>query len=760
MAKYLFIVESPAKAKTINKYLGSDYKVLSSFGHMFELEGKGKGVNTQEQFKLNKHLTSSKKPQMDAIMAAAKAADVIYLASDPDREGEGIANDILTYLRSKKIDKPIKRVTYHEVTEKAVKEAVANAGHVNLEMAEAQNARRGLDYLVGFNLSPLLWRSVGNGTSAGRVQSPGLRLVCERAAEIKAFIPVKYSQFDAIISGKDIEPGTKAQFNRYQDKTSYKLLPDSPIYQAYSGDLDRLEKDLKGITELVVKEITQKPNTRKPSAPFITSTLQQAAHSRLGFSVDSTMSCAQKLFEKGFITYHRTDSVTLSKDSIESMREYILTTFGKDYLHTEVRQYKGKAANAQEAHEAIRPTDWKRQYQEVEQELGEREAKLYRLIYNRTIASQMSDAKTLVTTIRLTDTQSGDYGCRLSGSVVTFDGFTKVYAAEKKDDEGKVLPPLKVGDIVKVAQWLRENKETEPPARYNDASLVKALEDKGIGRPSTYASIIKTLKDREYIIKEGNGFEVTDKGVLVNRYLTTNMPRYVDIAFTAEMENRLDAIAHGKLSYLQAMSEYWDNLSRDIKEAKEKTADTSSPANQTKVLERVEGKSCPTCGKGIVKRLGRFGAFMACEDYPTCKTILKEGGTVTPAEPTGRQCPQCSKDLVKKVSRNGNPFISCTGYPKCKYVEWIDNTPESERVTCPYCKTGYLKERQMRFGKAYSCSRYPECDSGFIKESDFQTLKAGGTIELTTPEERAARKAAWQAKFGKGVKKGKGKKKA
>lgn len=760
MAKYLFIVESPSKAKTINKYLGNDYKVLSSYGHMFELEGKGKGVNKGDNFTLNKVLSHGKREQMKLIMNAAKAAECIYLASDPDREGEGIANDLLQYLRSHKVKQPIKRVTYHEVTEKAVKEAVANAGSVNFDMAQAQNARRGLDYLVGFTISPLLWRRIAQNASAGRVQSPALRLVCERAKEIEEFIPIQYSQFDALLKGKD-NISIKSQFNRYQDKTSYKLLPDSPIFKAYSDDLNKLEKDLKGITHLTVREITQKPNSRKPQAPFITSSLQQAAHSRLGYSVDSTMAAAQKLFENGFITYHRTDSPTLSREFIDGLKTYIKDTFGKDYLPGEERVYKSKSANAQEAHEAIRPTDLLLTPKEAKSKIeDERQYKLYCLIYNRCVASQMADMKTMVTTIRLSD-KTDVFGFRVSGSILLFDGFSRVYKADKKEEDENALPVLNVGDVLEIGKIIREDKATEPPPRYNDASLVKALEERGIGRPSTYATIIKTLKDREYIQKEGNAFTVTDKGKLVNQFLMKHLPRYVDIDFTANMESTLDQIASGKASYLQTMASYWKDLQHDTDKVKQEVKEqqqNGNAGNTDKILEVVPNKQCPTCGKGIVKRLGRFGSFLACIDYPTCKTILKEDPNAELV--TDRDCPKCHGHLYKKITRKGAPYIGCANYPKCDYVEWIDNTPIEDRVTCPYCKVGYLRLRKTKFGNAYTCSNYPECNSGFIKEKDYQTLKAGGTIELTTPEERAARKAAWKERQKQMKGKAKSKKKS
>lgn len=759
MAKYLFIVESPSKAKTINKYLGSDFKVLSSYGHMFELAGKGKGVNKEDNFSLNKVLSPEKKAQMKLILSAAKASECIYLASDPDREGEGIANDLLQYLRANKIKQPIKRATYHEVTQKAVLEAVKNASGVNLNMAEAQNARRGLDYLVGFTISPLLWRRVAQNASAGRVQSPALRLVCERAKEIQEFIPIQYSQFDAVIqsANKGINQ-LKAQFHRYQDKVGYKLLPDSPIFKAYGGDLNKLEQDLKGITHVTVREVKEKPNSRKPQAPFITSSLQQAAHSRLGFSVDATMSAAQKLFENGYITYHRTDSPILSREFIDNLKSYIKDAFGSQYLAEVERVYKSKNANAQEAHEAIRPTDLKLNPKEAKGVIeDERQYKLYCLIYNRCVASQMADMKTLVTTVHFSD-DSQVYGFKVSGSVVTFDGFSLIYKADKKEGEEYELPLFKVGDRLEIGKIIREDKATEPPPRYNDASLVKALEERGIGRPSTYATIIKTLKDREYIEKEGNAFTVTDKGKVVNQFLLKHLPRYVDIDFTANMESILDQIAHGKASYLQTMSSYWKDLHQDTEKVKQEVKEQQSNGNVTnsdKILEVIPDKQCPTCGKGIVKRLGRFGSFLACIDYPVCKTILKEGPHAELV--TDRDCPKCHGQLYKKVTRKGNPYIGCGNYPKCDYVEWIDDTPLENRVTCPYCKVGYLRERKSKFGTAYTCNRYPECNSGFIKPKDYEILKNGGSIELTTPEERAARKAAWKArqKEMKGKKKGK-----
>ena len=741
MAKYLFIVESPNKAKSISKYLGGEYRVLPTLGHLFAMERKGgQGVLVEENFKLNKHVAKGKEQVAREIINAAKAADLIYIASDPDREGEVIADDVLQYIRKKQIKTPIKRVTYQEVTEAAIKKAIANAGGVNIHLANAGKTRSALDYLVGFKVSPVLWKYGLAGSSAGRVQSPGLRLVCERQNEIDTFIPEAYYEFNAMLDDKGVV--LKSHFNRFKTNKGEKIDKENPIFKAYNGNIDQLTKDLKGIRQLKVTDITERNNTRTPVPPFITTTLQQAAFTKLGYSPDRTMSIAQKLFEKGYITYMRTDSVVLSLEAIEMIRREIPKRYGKDYLPSEKRVYANKGKNAQEAHEAIRPTYFGEKPSSITSGLDDDENKLFRLIEARTYASQMSDSKSLTTTIVL-DSLDGVFGFKISGTRVLFDGFTRAYATDEKEDNSN-LPDLKVGTIIDITEIIREDKATEPPARYNEASLVKALEKKGIGRPSTYASIIKTLKDRQYVERDGKALKVTDKGRQVNKFLTEKLPDYVDYNFTANMEDKLDNIAHGKSEMLDTLRVFHDKLKGDLKPLNEGAKEKGHA--DFRVLETLD-KPCPECGKPLVKRLGKYGAYVACSGYPECKYIEKANQELV----EGRLCPKCSSKLYKKVSRKGTPYISCSAYPKCDFVEWIDDTPESERVACPYCGIGHLSQRKGRYGVFYTCTNYPNCRPHFISEGEYQTLKSGGEIFLRSEEERMR-----YAKKDNNNKKGKG----
>lgn len=731
MAKYLFVVESPNKIKKLKDILGNDFKILPTVGHMFELEKKGgKGVVVEDGFRLNKRLAPGKKEVADNILNAAKVAKLVYIATDPDREGGVIGSDVVDYLRRHKCDTPIARVLFNEITHSAVWDGIKNAGKINLNQVHAGETRSALDYLVGFGLSPLLWRSGLPNASAGRVQSPALRLICERQEQINQFIPVGYCEFTAI--GQSSIGVVKAQFNRYKKHTAVKILPDTDIYKSYSGNMDKLESDLKQIRVITVDDVKQRNNTRKPPAPFITSSMQQTAFNQLGFSSDKTMTVAQRLFEGGYITYHRSDSISMSQEAIfgkeaegdkpavKGLRPFIEEQYGKDYLHESVRVYQSKSKNVQGAHECIRPAYFDVTPESIRHKLEDDQYRLYNLIWKRAVASQMSDCRSLITTVSLSD---GDFGFKISGSEILFDGYTKIYR-DDDSDEYKQIPSFKVGDKITITSMNRDNKQTEPPAKYNEGSLVKELETKGIGRPSTYASIIKTLKTREFVEKDGKSLKPTDKGILVNRYLTANVPEYVNYEFTSYMEEQLDNIEQGNLSYLTFLRESYDKLQSVVKPLKEASKEGGSKT--TNVIETLD-RNCPSCGKHLVKRLGRFGTYISCSGYPECKHVEKANVEVV----EDRKCPKCDSVLYRRVSKKGTPFIGCSGYPKCDHVEWLnEEIDDKDKVTCPYCGQGHLTQRKGRFGVFYSCSRYPDCTPHFISQKEYDTLKAGGSIEL------------------------------
>lgn len=713
-AKKLVILESPNKISKFKQGLGSqasDFNILASFGHLFSLEGNNKGVDVQNDFSLNMYIPSNKKEHADKILKAAKQASVIYLATDPDREGEGIAFDIMQYLRKHKVMAPIDRVTFNELTPKAIQEAMNKPRKVDQFLVDAQSTRRALDYLIGFNTSPLLWKRVGPNTSAGRVQTPALHLLCERQKEIQNFIPTPYHEFGLGVQEKNGHT-QKIKLNRYKGIKAERISKDEPIYKEINGDVDTFHKNLMQIKEVKVLEIKERPNKRNPYPPFTTSTLQQAGFSRHGYSVDKVMNICQGLFEKGYITYHRTDTVRISNEFMFPMRDKIKALYGERYLHPEVRAYKTKAVNAQEAHECVRPTSLDRLPEDMVT-LTNEERRMYTLIYNRTIASQMASMEQLTTTIHF---GNGDYTFKTSGTVTLFDGFTKVYGHEEKD---VMALQYKVGDTLKVDHVIRDDKQTEPPPYYNESSFVKLMEETGIGRPSTYASTIKTLKDRGYVSRNGAKMEVTPRGLLVNQFMSQHLTRYTDTQFTAEMENKLDAITNGAESHLKVLHDYWTNLSSLVNELK------NNKDYSTSILDKVEG-CCPDCGSGLVKRLGRYGEYVSCAKYPECKYVDKPKSEIA----KDIKCPKCQSEAFEKISRKGTKYYLCTSN-KCAHVFYPDPVlaiPPEERVTCPYCSQGTLIKRKSKYGFFYNCSRYPDC-SIFVSDKEFAILKAGGEIE-------------------------------
>jgi DNA topoisomerase-1 len=716
----LVIVESPAKAKTINKYLGKDFKVLASYGHVRDLIPKEGAVDTADDFKMKYQVIERNDRHVKEISKALKGADALYLATDPDREGEAISWHLYELLKSRRQlkNKEVHRVVFNEITKKAIKDAIDNPRDLSMDLVNAQQARRALDYLVGFNLSPLLWKKVRRGLSAGRVQSPALRMIVEREEEIEAFVAREYWTIEAdLLKGRQ---GFSAKLTHYQGEKlgQFSITDGEPAAAAEQALLAAANGTL------TVAKLQKKQRKRNPAAPFTTSTLQQEAARKLGFTTQRTMRTAQQLYEGidtgagavGLITYMRTDSVHLAEEALTELRDYIGKRFGGDHVPKEPRAYKTKAKNAQEAHEAIRPTSVLRTPDELKNHLTRDQARLYELIWKRTVACQMIHA-----TI---DTVSADLACgegnlfRANGSTVANPGFMAVYMegvddAKKGDDEDeKMLPQLSEGEAVPLKGIRSEQHFTEPPPRYSEASLVKALEEHGIGRPSTYASIISTLQDREYVELEKKRFHPTDVGRVVNRFLISYFTKYVDYDFTARLEDELDAVSRGEEEWIPLLRQFWSPF-------KERIDHTEENVKRSDVTHEALEEACPQCGKPLSIRLGRHGRFIGCTNYPECDyTRDLSGNGKTQEEPEvveGRKCPECDSELVIKRGKYGK-FIGCSSYPKCRYIEPLEK-PVDTGVGCPKCGKGTLMRRKSRRGKIfYSCSTYPDCDYAIWNE--------------------------------------------
>lgn len=708
MSSSLLIVESPSKAKTLKKYLGKDFEILASYGHVRDLVPKQGAVDTEHDFKMKYQLIERNAKHVDAIAKAVKLADNIYLATDPDREGEAIAWHLLEILKSKKLlaKKIVKRVVFHEITQSAVQAAVANPRDILMPLVNAQQARRALDYLVGFNLSPLLWRKIRRGLSAGRVQSPALRLICEREIEIDAFKTQEYwsIHFD---SHKGKQKFSAKLFQYKGDK----LNQFSVGTEAAQAEIVEYLK--KSGDKATVVQVDKKRKQRQASAPFTTSTLQQEAVRKLGFTTDRAMRVAQQLYEGvdtgggavGLITYMRTDSVILANEAVAEIRDYISAKFDPDYLPKAPVQYKNKSKNAQEAHEAIRPTSILRTPDDVRAFLTADQAKLYEMIWKRALACQMSPAKFDTVSLDLAVADEATL-FRASGQTLVFPGFIAVYleGADDQEEEGESkLPPMESGDQVPLDKLYGEQHFTQPPPRYTEASLVKDLEEHGIGRPSTYASIISTLQAREYVNLDKKRFFPTDVGSVVNKFLTEHFTRYVDYDFTAKLEDQLDVISTGEKEWIPVLADFWKGFSQQIEEKKN--------IERKDLTHEQLDEACPKCGKPLSVRLGKRGKFVGCSGYPECDFTRSMDGEVRPDEPVvveGRLCPKCESPLHVKSGAYGK-FIGCSAYPKCKFLEPLEK-PKDTGVACPECKKGSLIERKSRYGKLfYSCNTYPDC---------------------------------------------------
>ena len=677
--KTLIIVESPAKAKTIEKYLGKDYVVRASIGHVRDLPKSNKAaIDIEGGFVPHYEISPGKEKVVKELSDLAKIAKEVLLATDPDREGEAIAWHIADALGLK----APKRVTYTEVTEEAIRKAIANPRAIDEDLRKAQEARRVLDRLVGYDLSGIIWKKVRYGLSAGRVQSPALRILMEREREIRAFIPETYWTLTLSAVTKKKDPLELTCSEEPRDKA----IVDHILATAKTHDWK-------------VTDLKETEAARAPKPPFTTSTLQQAASSRLGLSPSNTMRIAQKLYEAGLISYMRTDSTNLGQSAQQEILAVVEKKFGKGL--GEARVYKTKSKNAQEAHEAIRPTSSAKSSAGATPE----QLKLYKLIWARTVASQMVDARTLRT--KITANVDGakkpipDFAA--NGSRLLAPGWLLADTAAQGEDV--MLPEVKVGDALTFKNIQEEERQTEPPSRYTEAGLVKELEKRDIGRPATYASILKTLGDRGYVTKEGKTLTPTDTGDVVSSFLEKHFPSYISDTFTAEMEQELDDIATGKREYVKTLSAFYKPFLKELK-SKEKIDKVTTLGDADASIV------CPKCAGPMIVKLGKSGKFYSCAKFPECdgaRTI--EGNEITGPRPIGEKCPKCGKgELVERESRYGK-FVSCGNYPKCKYIK---NDPETAKlnstgVACPMCKNGEMVSRRGRFGIFYSCSNYPDC---------------------------------------------------
>lgn len=718
----LVIVESPTKAKTITRFFENEYKVTSSYGHVRDLPASKIGVDIKNNFKPEYAIPEKAEDRVKKLKALAAKADLIILATDEDREGEAISWHLVSVLGLK--NKKTQRIAFHEITKKAVKEALDNPREINLDLVDAQQARRILDRLVGYKLSPFLWTKIRRGLSAGRVQSVAVRLIVEREREIKKFKPQEYWEITTELKDKK------------ENKLIAKIWKDDgnlikKMDVKNKKESDGIRKALES-SKYQIEKITKKEISKNPSAPFITSTLQQAAHNFFGYSAKQIMRLAQQLYEgiplegkksTGLITYMRTDSTNLSLESMVAAKKKITKLFGKEYALDNPRFYRTKSKGAQEAHEAIRPTFIDKDPESIKKYLDPQQFKLYQLIWNRAVASQMAAAKIDSTTLEISaNSKNKKYSLKASGSIVKFKGYMKLTS---KNQEDNLLPDLKEKDLLDLIKVIADQKFTQPPARYSEATLVKEMEKNGIGRPSTYAPTISTIQDRGYVEKDENKkLAPTEIGFLVSDVLVKHFKEIVDYKFTAEMEDDLDKIAGGKKKWQKVISNFYVPFSKNLKE---KTKEVKKEDFQKKL-----GRKCPKCKSGLVEKFGRFGKFIACANYPDCKyteksvedkkiekEIRKDEGNKkgeiicdkcgAPMEikngpygmflgcskypdcknikkienKIGVKCPECGKDIAEHKSKKGRVFYGCTGYPKCKFALW--SKPNGDK--CPKCKS-------------------------------------------------------------------------
>ena len=698
--KSLIIVESPTKAKTLKKYLDSGFDVIASGGHFKDLPAKTLGVDIEKDFTPKYTTIPGKNQIISQIKTHAQKADVVYLASDPDREGEAIAWHAANEIKNLKNNPELHRLLIHEVTPKGLKTALKNPGKLNKNVFESQQARRILDRLVGYKISPILWDKVRRGLSAGRVQSVAVRIIVEREKEILEFKPEEYWTFKAQLKtheNKDCEAELKKINNKKADvknkEQADEILKNSPLHP------------------FRVQSVKKTQTRKNPFPPFTTSTLQQTASTRLRFSAKKTMSVAQKLFEGlevgpegtvGLITYMRTDSLRISTDAAQECRNYIEKKHGSQYIPKKPNFYKSKSS-AQDAHEAIRPTSALRHPEELKKFLQNDEYKLYKLIWQRFVASQMTPALFDSTTVEI---QNGPYTFEIKGSILKFRGYKIVYDEDTGDDNDKLIPEINEDEILNLVKLDPKQNFTKPPARFNESSLIKELEENGIGRPSTYVSIISVIQDKKYVSKLDRAFIPTELGTIVTELLVDNFASVLDVKFTAEMENSLDRISDGTIDWITLLKDFYEPFEENLKKAAKEMKNLKAETKQTNL-------KCPECEKPLLIKWGKNGYFLACSAYPDCKTTMdyteNPDGTITPVEKKLEiqgQCPDCKQPMAIKTGRYGQ-FLACTAYPECKHTE-----PLSLGIPCPKenC-TGKLVQKRTRRAKIfYGCNKYPDCD--------------------------------------------------
>ncbi len=732
----LIIVESPSKARTLGRFLGSEYIVLASMGHVRDLPKSKIGVDVEAGFLPEYEVIQGKEKQIKELRAAVKKATSTLLAADPDREGEAIAWHLAEALGLRDPD----RIVFHEITKSAVDEALAHPRKIDRSLVAAQEARRVIDRLVGYRLSPLLWRKVRAGLSAGRVQSVAVRLVVDREMEIDAFIPVESWTIDALLVKDGNNPFTARLVGRRGDTDTAEREKLELGTEAEAAEvIAALALDADGAVTaqtppFVVRSIEVKETSRRPQAPHTTSTLQQDASSRLRLSPKRTMSIAQQLYEgvelgnagsTGLITYMRTDSIRISDAAKADAAKHITSAYGKDFVGTgAVRSKKATATNVQDAHEAIRPTDVTRTPDSISKDLTADQLKVYDLIWRRFVASQMSPAKYLNTSAMI---EAADYVFRASGSLVTFEGFQKVWKRDEEKDKDMTIPELAEREALTCVEVKSEQHFTQPPPRYTEATLIKEMEERGIGRPSTYAATLEVIQERQYVKQLERRLHPTELGKTVDTVLRQNFPDIVDVDFTADLEKRLDSVEEGTRAYEPTVREWYEPFAETLERAERSMERVRVPARET-------GEECPECEIGrLVVREGKFGEFVGCSRFPECKYIKDRNRTA--AEATGEACPQCGKPLVTRQGRRG-PFVGCSGYPSCTYIKG-DSPPAGgeaegavpeELGVCPTCGKA-LRRRTSRRGSFVGCTGYPDCK--YIQPAAAGARPAGPAPEPT-----------------------------
>ena len=724
MTKTLVVVESPAKAKTIEKYLGGDYAVRASVGHIRDLsrEFDGLGVDVEHDFEPHFEVTEDSEKDVAALRRAYRDADGLILATDFDREGEAIAFDVAEVLGVPPVD--ARRVTFTEITRDAILEAFQHPRAIDMQLVDAQRARRILDKLVGFGISPILWRKVRPGLSAGRVQSPALRLIVEREREISAFIAVEYWSIEVRLTPDGDERSFVARVTEAPEGKLAASPDKKGVLLGGEPDAATHAERLRRADYRVVK-VERKERKRSPAPPFTTSTLQQEAARKLGFGARKTMQTAQRLYEGidlpgegsvGLITYMRTDSVTIAETALREIGELVKTDFGAAYALAEPRHYRTRSRNAQEAHEAVRPTSVMRTPQRVASALSPDQLRLYTMIWQRTVATQMAEARFNQVGVDI-EGVDGDarYGLRATGQTLVFDGFIRVYKEDRDEgpdeDAEAALPDLADGQDLTMLEVVPEQHFTQPPPRYSEASLVKALEELGIGRPSTYASIISTLQERKYVRLEERRFRPEDVGEVVTDGLVEHFADIVDVNFTARLEEELDEIAEGENDRVRVLGEFYGPFKESLDQADEKWERFVVETGETCPRCEIEGRVPP--GR-LQQRLGRFGFFIGCSRFADedggCKYIRNLDGSERPEpELLDELCPECGRQLQQRFGRYG-PFVGCSGYPECRYIK--KDPPKELGIGCPQCGQGQIVEKRTRFGLFYGCDRYPDCDFG------------------------------------------------